>query len=201
MSIPFSNNKAPRCMVCVHAGQKHQAHTHSTRGPSDPIVEHVIKCGGWNLIKNLGGTTNCPVLQNNVCTNPKCFNGMDGLVRFPMYGHTTKYCPCAWPEEDSNDEISQPYIENWFFDVGTNMWFLWYWNWPSNQWFCLGSFHHLIYQQTMNDEELCDEDINEIIYQDMVEKEDEMTDLMDDWVCRVELEEQAVLHENIHYIE
>jgi hypothetical protein len=193
-------NNTPLCKVCVHAGHAEHAHTHSTRGPSDPTIEHVIKCGGWNLIKPLGGTTNCPVLQANVCTNPECFNGKDGLVRFPTYGHTTKYCPCAWPEENKAPQ-QLPYVEQWNYDHPSNMWFLWYWNYPTGQWVCLGSFNDLLSHQLITDQELCDEDISGMIFDEMVEEADEFTDLMDDFVERQDLEEQAFLHQNIHYIE
>lgn len=86
------------CKVCEHAGWKEQSCTHTTRGPSNPYVEWMICAGNWPLIVPLGGTTQCPILANTVCTNPMCFNGQNGIVRFPQYGHSRNYCPCAWPE-------------------------------------------------------------------------------------------------------
>ena len=81
---------ATTCNVCLDIGNFKIANTHSTRGPKDPVMESVIICGGWNLIKPLGGTTNCPTLQQNICENPNCFNGMDKLIRFSTYGHTSR---------------------------------------------------------------------------------------------------------------
>lgn len=86
------------CKVCEHAGFKEQSCTHNTRGPSDPCTEMMICSGNWPLIRPLGGVTHCPILANTVCTNPMCFNGQNGVVRFPQYGHSRNYCPCAWPE-------------------------------------------------------------------------------------------------------
>ena len=146
-----------RCNVCLASGNQHIAHTHTTRGPSNPVTEHIIKCGGWSLVKPLGGTTNCPVLQANVCTNPLCFNGMDGLVRFPNYGHTTKYCPCAWPVPQQLPN-TQPIVED----------------------------------------EMCVEEMDWEKFQDddrFYGAHDEFTDLMNEWVETVELEEQNVLHQ------
>ena len=86
-----------RCMVCVHAGHHERALTHSTLSEERPEIEKIIKDGHWKLIKELGKTTNCPVLMSTVCTNPECFNGENGKIRFPMYGHSRGYCPCEWP--------------------------------------------------------------------------------------------------------
>ena len=86
------------CKVCEHAGFKEQSCTHNTRGPSDPCAEGMICAGNWPLLRPLGGVTHCPILANTVCTNPMCFNGQNGVVRFPQYGHSRNYCPCAWPE-------------------------------------------------------------------------------------------------------
>ena len=86
------------CNVCKHAGFKQQSCTHNTRGPSDPYSEVMVCGGNWPLLRPLGGSTHCPILANTVCTNPMCFNGQNGVVRFPQYGHSRNYCPCVWPE-------------------------------------------------------------------------------------------------------
>ena len=86
------------CNVCKHAGFNEQSCSHNTRGASDPYAEGMVCGGKWPLILPLGGTTHCPILANTVCTNPMCFNGQNGVVRFPQYGHSRNYCPCAWPE-------------------------------------------------------------------------------------------------------
>lgn len=87
-----------QCKVCEHAGFKEQSCTHNTRGPSDPFSEMMICAGNWPMLRPLGGVTQCPILANTLCTNPMCFNGQNGVVRFPQYGHSRNYCPCAWPE-------------------------------------------------------------------------------------------------------
>ena len=87
-----------QCKVCEHAGFKDMSCTHNTRGPSDPYVEGMVYGGNWPLVRPLGGVTYCPILGNTVCTNPMCFNGQNGVVRFPQYGHSRNYCPCLWPD-------------------------------------------------------------------------------------------------------
>lgn len=189
------------CKVCIHSGNKHQAHTHTTRGKSDPILEHVITCGGWKLTKPLGATTNCPVLRNNICTNPLCFNGMDGIVRFPEFGHTSKYCPCAWPD-------SEPVQQNWYWDSTIKEWVHshhWYYDDYLQKW--MNNILPQNFQNDVNlalilDDELCTEDIIDIIQiSEFNEEQDYFTDIMDDWVERQELEECAEFYKNVHYIE
>ena len=85
------------CKVCYAAGLHDQCHTHNTRGWDCPQLEHNVISGGWPLIRKLGRINTCPHLANTVCTNPNCFNGQDGVVRHPEYGHSIKYCPSAWP--------------------------------------------------------------------------------------------------------
>ena len=166
------------CNVCAASGNRHIAHTHTTRGERNQTMEHIIQCGGWSLVKYLGGATNCPVLQGNVCTNPFCFNGMDGLVRFPSYGHTPKYCPCAWsaPQPPLGPPPLPP----------------------------MGQLAPPPMQNSPPVDELCIEDIEHIHDADddaVYGPEDEFDQLMDDWIETQELEEQAALHERIHYIE
>jgi len=89
----------PCCKVCIQAGQLDKAHTHTTRGEELPEVEKILREGStaWPLIKEIGRSTQCPILMATVCTNPLCFNGKEGMVRYPMFGHSRSHCPCEWP--------------------------------------------------------------------------------------------------------
>ena len=94
------------CLVCVHAGREELSKTHTTlKEEHSPEIEEIIKKGHWDLKKDLGKTTSCPTLMATVCTNPLCFNGENGLIRFPMYGHSRSYCPCKCPD-DWEDNIA-----------------------------------------------------------------------------------------------
>ena len=97
-------NISMHCKVCAASGYHQEATTHFTRGSIDPYSEQLVLQGGWSLMKPLGKTTTCPILANTVCTNPLCFNGQDGVIRFPQYGHSQSYCPCRQLKDvwDSN---------------------------------------------------------------------------------------------------
>ena len=102
------------CLVCFHAGRTELAKTHTTlKEEHSPDIEEIIKKGHWELTKELGKTTNCPTLMATVCTNPLCFNGENGLIRFPMYGHSRSYCPCKWPDDwEDNKELQKTGLYN-----------------------------------------------------------------------------------------
>lgn len=85
------------CKVCIDAGKENLAYTHSTRDIELPDIENHLKKFDWPLIKSIGKSTKCPILMATVCTNPLCFNGKDGLIRYPMFGHSRSNCPCSWP--------------------------------------------------------------------------------------------------------
>ena len=95
----MSQTQSTCCKVCIQAGREDLAHTHTTRDEELPEVEKILRDGPtkWPLVKKIGRSTKCPILQATVCTNPLCFNGADGLIRYPMFGHSRSHCPCEWP--------------------------------------------------------------------------------------------------------
>ena len=90
----FSRSQAT-CKVCFDAGNYQNCMGHTTRGAYIPQMELQVLQQGWMLSKPLGRITTCPTLQGMVCQNPNCFNGNQGVIRFPMYGHTSSHCPCV----------------------------------------------------------------------------------------------------------
>jgi hypothetical protein len=93
----FSRNQAS-CKVCYDAGNLQRCNDHTTRGGVYPEGTAAVLQGGWYLNKEVSQVTLCPVLQNTVCTNPQCFNGQNGKIRFPCFGHSISHCPCKWPQ-------------------------------------------------------------------------------------------------------
>ena len=85
------------CKVCYDAGHHHLCNTHKPKGDFSPQAQAAVIQGGWPINKEIGQVTLCPVLQNTVCTNPQCFNGQNGQIRFPCFGHSISHCPCQWP--------------------------------------------------------------------------------------------------------
>ena len=176
------------CKVCAAAGLGRQAHTHNTRGHKNDLAAQQVIAGGWPIIKPLGAVTTCPWLGNTVCTNPNCFNGQNGVVRFPHYGHSIKYCPCKWPE---GWEIGGQ-LENMRY-TGID--------WNSVPAFP-AQYQQPVPQHNPHCESLIDEltveDIEEIGIQEEEDewgKELEFTQDMEDFCEIVELEEQARLHD------
>ena len=97
MQNSFSRNQAS-CKVCFDAGNFQRCNDHTTRGGVYPEGTAAVLQGGWPLNKEVSQVTLCPVLQNTVCTNPQCFNGQNGQIRFPCFGHSISHCPCRWPQ-------------------------------------------------------------------------------------------------------
>ena len=95
----FSRNQAT-CKVCYDAGNFQNCRDHTTKGGVCPPATLAVIQGGWPLSPSsrLDQVTLCPVLQQTVCTNPQCFNGQNGQIRFPCFGHSISHCPCQWPQ-------------------------------------------------------------------------------------------------------
>ena len=97
--------KMAHCRVCEHA--RRSSCDHDTRSPSIPQVNAIISSGHWPLNREIEWSTKCPTLMATVCTNPLCFNGENGLIRFPMCGHSRSHCPCDWPKGwEENGELA-----------------------------------------------------------------------------------------------
>lgn len=86
------------CKVCYDAGQHHLCNTHKPKGEVFHQGKGDVIQAGWKIIKEFGQVSLCPVLQNTVCTNPQCFNGQNGVIRFSCFGHSISHCPCEWPQ-------------------------------------------------------------------------------------------------------
>ena len=86
------------CKVCFDAGLVHLCNTHKTKGNINTQAILAVNQGNWPIIKQFGQVTLCPILQNTICTNPQCFNGQNGIIRFPCFGHSISHCPCEWPQ-------------------------------------------------------------------------------------------------------
>mgnify|MGYP001164921858 CR=1 FL=1 len=97
------------CQVCKSAGKPCD---HATRGSYFPEREADVIMENWPVIKPFGKTTDCPYIRCMVCPNKNCFNGKDGIIRYPEFAHTKNYCPCDWyPQPNSenhfkNNELS-----------------------------------------------------------------------------------------------
>jgi hypothetical protein len=85
------------CRVCYDAKHFHLCCFHTTLGTNDitESTQHLRE--SWPLTRQIKRETLCPILRNTVCTNPFCFNGKDGEIRFPHLGHSISHCPCEWP--------------------------------------------------------------------------------------------------------
>lgn len=87
------------CKVCYDAKQFHACCFHSTLGTNDITGLTKVIGESWPVTRQIKRETLCPILRNTVCTNPFCFNGKDGEIRFPHLGHSISHCPCEWPKE------------------------------------------------------------------------------------------------------
>lgn len=99
--MQYTQNKSrnqTKCKVCYDAGYHHICNNHKTKGEIDHHVKENIIQQRWPINKEIGKVTLCPFLQNTVCTNPNCFNGQNGIIRFPSFGHSISHCPCLWPK-------------------------------------------------------------------------------------------------------
>jgi hypothetical protein len=122
------------CKVCFDAGQHHLCNTHKPKGDFYPQGQAAVIQGGWPINNNFGQITLCPVLQNTVCTNPQCFNGQNGQIRFPCFGHSISHCPCQWPQE---------------WQMGGNMEHMRYTGYSQQQWRQIEQHNHMMQQQHM----------------------------------------------------
>ena len=122
------------CKVCFDAGQLHLCNTHKTKGDFSPQEQAAVIQGGWPINKQIGKITLCPVLQNTVCTNPQCFNGQNGKIRFPFFGHSISHCPCQWPQ-------------GW--EIGGNLEHMRYTGYTQEQWRQIEYNNQLMQQQQM----------------------------------------------------
>ena len=120
------------CKVCFDAGQHHLCNTHKTKGDFYPQGQAAVIQAGWPINKDFGQVTLCPVLQNTVCTNPQCFNGQNGQIRFPCFGHSISHCPCQWPQ-------------GW--EMGGNMEHMRYTGYTQQQWQQIEHHNHMMQQQ------------------------------------------------------
>ena len=102
-------HKTLSCKVCRDAGKGIVSVGHGPKSQLDEGIVKVVKEQGWNLIREIVCTTNCPTLMNTLCPNPNCFNGADGIIRFPNLGHSMSYCPCEWPEKMSGEKEHERY--------------------------------------------------------------------------------------------
>ena len=106
--------------------------------------------------------------------------------------------------------------KQWYFDYKSQLMVnedQWFWNEKEQTWICNVFPPNEIRNNTIDqiiamDEELCEEDIiwiadveRNYIPDTIYGPEDEFDQLMEDWLEWIELEEQCVLHSNIHYID
>jgi len=98
MNVQSRARSAAACKVCFDAGRFDICNTHKPRGLYCEELENAIVSLQWPVKRSIGAITLCPVLQSTICTNPQCFNGQDGVIRFPYAGHSISHCPCKWPE-------------------------------------------------------------------------------------------------------
>ena len=120
------------CKVCFDAAQYHLCNTHKPKGDLYPQGQAAVIQGGWPINREFGKVTLCPVLQNTVCTNPQCFNGQNGKIRFPCFGHSISHCPCQWPQ-------------GW--EMGGNMEHMRYTGYTQEQWRQIEQQQHITQQQ------------------------------------------------------
>lgn len=98
MQYAGNNRYNATCKVCYDAGNRHLCNTHKPKGEVFHQGKGDVFQAGWPIIKEFGQVSLCPVLQNTVCTNPQCFNGQNGVIRFSCFGHSISHCPCKWPQ-------------------------------------------------------------------------------------------------------
>ena len=122
------------CKVCFDAGHHHLCNTHKPKGDFYPQGQAAVIQGGWPINRDFGQVTLCPVLQNTVCTNPQCFNGQNGQIRFPCFGHSISHCPCQWPQ-------------GW--EMGGNMEHMRYTGYTQEQWRQIEHHNQMMQQQHM----------------------------------------------------
>ena len=97
------------CKVCRDAGKGMGSVGHGPKSEVDEGLVGLVKEQGWKLNREIVCTTTCPTLMATLCPNPNCFNGADGIIRFPNLGHSMSYCPCEWPSEMSGEKEHERY--------------------------------------------------------------------------------------------
>jgi hypothetical protein len=106
-----SQDKTLSCKVCRDAGKMEDSYGHGPKSEVDQGLVKIVKEQSWELNREIVCVTTCPTLMSTKCPNPNCFNGANGIIRFPNLGHSLSYCPCEWPKEMSGESKHERYTE------------------------------------------------------------------------------------------